>query len=112
MVTSLNITLVHCYHGNLFQQSEVSQTPGYRGRGPWTPVNTLPYQMCRPAEWRDSGMFSTPHTLLPPPLPSRAGTVFCASAIRTTYISDAFCATYDQDGDLIFCRFEIYAKNT
>ena len=44
-------------------------------RGPWTPVNTLPYQMCRPEEWRESGMFSCPYpsTLVPPPLPVRSG---------------------------------------
>jgi len=44
-------------------------------RGQWTPINTLPYQMCHAEEWRDSGMFSCtfPPTPAqnPPPLPLR-----------------------------------------
>ena len=64
----------------------MTQTPGghvfdgrVHTRGPWTPVNTLPYQMCHAEEWRgDSGMFSScpyPNTMLqnPPPLPLRSG---------------------------------------
>ena len=48
-------------------------------RGQWTPINTLPYQMCHAEEWRDSGMFSctfppTPGQN-PPPLPLRPGKI-------------------------------------
>ncbi|KAL5255672.1 hypothetical protein ACHWQZ_G011040 [Mnemiopsis leidyi] len=92
MVVAIVVSAVICFviglivH-NLYRkhrkkrESDVSQTPGghvfdgrVHTRGPWTPVNTLPYQMCRPEEWRDSGMFSCPYpsTLVPPPLPLRS----------------------------------------